>query len=109
MGPTRRGPHGRDAGRRCPVRYRERRMDQDPRRVPGLDAAPARRQRAVSVEYPRDAGDACVLSRAGRGSDAFAVSIYGDIDEKERTSIGTRVVRKLDGRWWTVAVQNTDL
>ena len=35
--------------------------------------------------------------------------IYGDIDESERTSIGTRVVRKLDGRWWTVAVQNTDL
>src|SRR3977135_2924856 len=35
--------------------------------------------------------------------------IYGDIDESERTSIGTRVVRKLDGRWQTVAVQNTDL
>jgi uncharacterized protein (TIGR02246 family) len=35
--------------------------------------------------------------------------IYGDIEENERTSIGTRVVRKLDGRWWTVAVQNTDL
>jgi len=35
--------------------------------------------------------------------------IYGDVDEKERTSIGTRVVRKRDGRWWTVAVQNTDL
>jgi uncharacterized protein (TIGR02246 family) len=35
--------------------------------------------------------------------------IYGDIDERERTSIGTRVVRKLDGRWRTVAVQNTDL
>jgi uncharacterized protein (TIGR02246 family) len=35
--------------------------------------------------------------------------IYGDIDESERTSIGTRVARKLDGRWRTVAVQNTDL
>src|ERR1700730_18238359 len=35
--------------------------------------------------------------------------IYGDVDEAERTSIGTRVVHKLDGRWWTVAVQNTDL
>jgi uncharacterized protein (TIGR02246 family) len=35
--------------------------------------------------------------------------IRGDVDEAERTSIGTRVVRKLDGRWWTVAVQNTDL
>jgi uncharacterized protein (TIGR02246 family) len=35
--------------------------------------------------------------------------IYGDVDEPERTSIGTRVVRKLNGRWWTVAVQNTDL
>ena len=35
--------------------------------------------------------------------------IRGDIDEAERTSIGTRVVHKLDGRWWTVAVQNTDL
>ena len=28
--------------------------------------------------------------------------IYGDIQESERTSIGTRVVRKLDGRWQTV-------
>ena len=35
--------------------------------------------------------------------------IYGDLDQSERTSIGTRVVRKLDGRWRTVAVQNTDL
>ena len=35
--------------------------------------------------------------------------IYGDVDESERTSIGTRVVRKVDGRWRTVAVQNTDL
>jgi uncharacterized protein (TIGR02246 family) len=35
--------------------------------------------------------------------------IYGDVDEPERTSIGTRVLRKHDGRWWTVAVQNTDL
>jgi uncharacterized protein (TIGR02246 family) len=35
--------------------------------------------------------------------------IYGDIDEPERTSIGTRVVHKVDGRWRTVAVQNTDL
>ena len=35
--------------------------------------------------------------------------IYGDVDEPERTSIGTRVVRKVDGRWRTVAVQNTDL
>ena len=35
--------------------------------------------------------------------------IHGDIDESERTSVGTRVVRKLDGRWRTVAVQNTDL
>src|SRR6188472_3547752 len=35
--------------------------------------------------------------------------IYGDVDESERTSIGTRVVRKVDGRWRTVAVQNTDV
>jgi uncharacterized protein (TIGR02246 family) len=35
--------------------------------------------------------------------------IYGDVDENVRTGIGTRVVRKLDGRWRTVAVQNTDL
>src|SRR5262249_53329470 len=37
------------------------------------------------------------------------VPTYRDIEESERTSIGTRVVRKLDGRWRTVAVQNTDL
>jgi uncharacterized protein (TIGR02246 family) len=35
--------------------------------------------------------------------------IYGDVDENVRTGIGTRVVRKLDGRWRTVAVQNTDV
>ena len=35
--------------------------------------------------------------------------IHGDTDEPERTGIGTRVVRKIDGRWRTVAVQNTDV
>jgi uncharacterized protein (TIGR02246 family) len=35
--------------------------------------------------------------------------IYGDIDEPERTGIGTRVVHRIDGRWLTVAVQNTDV
>ena len=35
--------------------------------------------------------------------------IYGDIDEPARTGIGTRVVRRLNGRWRTVAVQNTDV
>jgi uncharacterized protein (TIGR02246 family) len=35
--------------------------------------------------------------------------IHGDVDEPERTGIGTRVVRKIDGRWRTVAVQNTDV
>jgi uncharacterized protein (TIGR02246 family) len=35
--------------------------------------------------------------------------IYGDVDEKERNSVGLRVVRKVNGRWRTVAVQNTDV
>ena len=35
--------------------------------------------------------------------------IHGDIDEPVRTGIGTSVVRKIDGRWRTVAVQNTDV
>jgi uncharacterized protein (TIGR02246 family) len=35
--------------------------------------------------------------------------IHGDIDEPVRTGIGTRVVRKIDGRWRTVAVQNADV
>jgi uncharacterized protein (TIGR02246 family) len=35
--------------------------------------------------------------------------IHGDTDESVRTGVGTRVVRKLDGRWRTVAVQNTDV
>jgi uncharacterized protein (TIGR02246 family) len=35
--------------------------------------------------------------------------IHGDVDEPERTGIGTRVVRKIDGQWRTVAVQNTDV
>jgi len=35
--------------------------------------------------------------------------IYGDTEESARTGIGTRVVRRLDGEWRTVAVQNTDV
>ena len=35
--------------------------------------------------------------------------IYGDVEEPVRTGIGTRVVRKIDGRWRTVGVQNTDV
>jgi uncharacterized protein (TIGR02246 family) len=35
--------------------------------------------------------------------------IHGDIDESVRVGIGTRVVHKMDGRWRTVAVQNTDV
>ena len=35
--------------------------------------------------------------------------IYGDTEESVRTGIGTRVVRRMDGRWRTVAVQNTDV
>jgi uncharacterized protein (TIGR02246 family) len=35
--------------------------------------------------------------------------IYGDIDEPERNSVGTRVVQKIDGQWKTVALQNTDV
>jgi hypothetical protein len=35
--------------------------------------------------------------------------IYGDTEESVRTGIGTRVVRRLDGGWRTVAVQNTDV
>jgi uncharacterized protein (TIGR02246 family) len=35
--------------------------------------------------------------------------IHGDTDEPERTGIGTRVVWKIDGRWRTFAVQNTDV
>jgi uncharacterized protein (TIGR02246 family) len=35
--------------------------------------------------------------------------IHGDIDEPVRTGIGTRVVHKSNGRWRTVAVQNTDV
>jgi uncharacterized protein (TIGR02246 family) len=35
--------------------------------------------------------------------------IYGDPEERERTSIGIRMVRKIDGQWRTVAVHNTDV
>jgi len=35
--------------------------------------------------------------------------IYGDVEEPVRTGIGTRVVQKIEGRWRTVAVQNTDV
>jgi len=35
--------------------------------------------------------------------------IHGDIDESERNSVGMRIVQKIDGRWRTVSVQNTDV
>jgi uncharacterized protein (TIGR02246 family) len=35
--------------------------------------------------------------------------IYGDLDESERNSVGTRVVQKVDEQWRTVALQNTDV
>jgi uncharacterized protein (TIGR02246 family) len=35
--------------------------------------------------------------------------IRGDVDEAERNSVGMRVVQKIDGRWRTVSVQNTDV
>jgi len=35
--------------------------------------------------------------------------IHGDVDEPERTGIGTRIVRRINGEWRTVAVQNTDV
>jgi len=35
--------------------------------------------------------------------------IHGDVEETERTGIGGRVVRKIDGQGRTVAVQNTDV
>ena len=37
------------------------------------------------------------------------VHIHGDIEEPVRTGVGTRIVRKIDGQWRTVAVQNTDV
>jgi hypothetical protein len=68
----------------------QRRMGQDPRGLPGLDAAPAWRQRAVPIEHPQDAGflapDVAMMHTR--------FHIYGDVDESERTSIGIRVVRK---------------
>jgi hypothetical protein len=35
--------------------------------------------------------------------------IYGDVDEPERTGVGTRVLRKIDAAWRMIAVQNTDV
>lgn len=35
--------------------------------------------------------------------------IDGDVDEAERNSVGMRVVRKIDGKWRTISVQNTDV
>jgi uncharacterized protein (TIGR02246 family) len=35
--------------------------------------------------------------------------IRGDVDEAERNSVGMRVVQKIDGRWRTISVQNTDV
>ena len=35
--------------------------------------------------------------------------IYGDIDEPERTGIGTRDVRRIDGQCQTVVLQNSDV
>ena len=66
--------------------------------------------------YPKILGAQSGVDTAlmGFGSPDVAVMhtrfhIYGDVDEKERNSVGLRVVHKVDGRWRTVAVQNTDV
>ena len=35
--------------------------------------------------------------------------LHDDLSQGSRESVGTRVVRKLDGRWQVVATQNTDV
>ena len=35
--------------------------------------------------------------------------LHDDLSQASRESVGTRVVRKLDGRWQVVATQNTDV
>ena len=35
--------------------------------------------------------------------------LHDDLSQASRESIGTRVVRKIDGRWRIVATQNTDV
>ena len=39
----------------------------------------------------------------------YRFHIHDDVDEPQRTSIGTRVVQKINGQWKTASVQNTDL
>src|SRR5258705_5696924 len=48
-------------------------MEQDPRWLPGPDAAPARPHWAVPREHSRHAGNACALSWTRRGGDAYAL------------------------------------
>jgi uncharacterized protein (TIGR02246 family) len=74
-----------------------------------LDAAPAWRRRAFRSST-RETPEMHVRFLAPDVAMMHTrFHIYGDVDESERTSIGIRVVRKLDGRWWTVAVHNTDV
>src|SRR5262245_1506478 len=54
-------------------KYKQRKMDQDPRRLQGFDAAHAQRQRAGSIDYPRDTGDACRRYVSGRSGEQFAI------------------------------------
>jgi uncharacterized protein (TIGR02246 family) len=35
--------------------------------------------------------------------------LHDDLSQSSRESVGTRVVRKIDGRWRVVATQNTDV
>jgi hypothetical protein len=35
--------------------------------------------------------------------------VHDDLSQASRESVGTRVVRKIDGRWRIVATQNTDV
>src|SRR6516225_7319913 len=104
MGPARSGRHGRVARRGCPVRHGQWRMVEDTRRVPDL----MRRLHGPNGPFRSSTRKTPEMHVRFLAPDVAMMHtrfhIYGDPDESERTSIGIRVVHKLDGRWRTVAV-----
>jgi hypothetical protein len=53
----------------------------------------------------RTRGDAILHSRFWIDGEV----LHDDLSQASRESVGTRVLRKIDGRWRVIATQNTDV
>ena len=96
-----------------PVHHRQRGLDEVTRGVRWLHAGSRRCNRAAAGKHARDAETTSVSWRPDVAMVHSHFRISGDIGDdgkpESHNSCGIRVVHKRDGRWFTVAVQNTDV